>query len=351
MFIIRLLPFITTIIHETAGIKKAEFIIDLISKKERFYYVDSIFDFEKKGNVLRLTLMLPGKGCAWAEKTGGCTMCGFPRKIKKIGKKFSEKDLIALYKTAEIMTADYNPFILTIYNAGSFINDYEIPPNVQIEICKRVKKHHSIQKLFIESRAEFVTEEKIKRLKNELGEKELIVALGLESQDDTIRNKYICKGLSKETYEKAIRIIKNNGGRVLTYVFIKPIYLKEKGAIEEAIKTAEYAFGAGSDEVAFESAFIQEGTLMEKLYKENKFKPPWLWSIIEVIKRTYHLGPIHIGGFNDEPPPLAIPSNCSKCSKKIRNVIQKYRETHNIKIFDNLYCDCKKDWQKLLNSE
>ena len=66
-----------------------------------------------------------------------------------------------------------------------------------------------------------------------------------------------------------------------------------KTSIKEAINTAKYAFSVGSDEVAFESAFIQEGTCMEKMYRENKFKPPWLWSVIEVIKQTHDLGSIN----------------------------------------------------------
>lgn len=349
MSIIELLPSLINNTKKIAGRKGAQFILNLVSRKEQFYYLDSIYDFEEKKTIRRLVLLLPGKGCAWAQKTGGCTMCGFSQKIRQIGKNFTSKDLVALYKTAEIMTTENNPFMLTIYNGGSFINDYEISLETQKKICQLIKNHPTIKKLFIESRAEFVTAEKIKTLKKELGEKELVVAIGLEAQDDKIRNIYINKGLSKETYEKAIKTIKQNGAKALTYVFIKPIYLGEREAIDEAIKTAEYAFKIGkTDEIAFESAFIQEGTLMEKLYREKKFKPPWLWSIIEVFKKTKHLGPIHLGGFQDEPPPIAVPSNCPRCSKKIKEGLQIYRETNNARIFDNFYCDCKKEWQKIV---
>jgi len=347
MFIIRSLPSLVYIIKKLIGKKGVRFFLDLITQKEQFYSIDLIYDFDEKKTVTRLTLSLPGKGCAWAQKTGGCTMCGFSQKIKQIGKKFTNKDLIALYKTAELMTVEDKPFVLIIYNAGSFINDNEIASEVQKEICQRVKNHPTIKKLFVESRAEFVTKAKIQTLKKELEEKKLVLAIGLEAQNNKIRNIYIRKGLSKKTYEKAIKTIKKNGVKSLTYVFIKPIYLNEQEAIEEAINTAKYAFKVGTDEVALESAFIQKGTLMEKLYREDKFKPPWLWSIIEVIKRTKHLGPIYLGGFEDQPPPIAIPSNCRRCSKKIRKALQTYRETNNLKVFNNLYCSCKKEWQKI----
>jgi hypothetical protein len=349
MSIVQLLPFLVNNTRKIIGRKGAKFFLDLVSEKEQFYYLDSIYDFDEKKTISRLVLLLPGRGCVWAQKTGGCTMCGFSQKIRQIGKNFTSQDLIALYKTAEIMTIEDNPFMLTVYNGGSFINDYEIPLEVQKKICQLVKNHPTIKKLFVESRAEFVTAEKIQTLKKELGEKKLVVAIGLEAQDDKIRNIYINKGLTKETYEKAIKIIKQNGAKALTYVFIKPIYLSEREAMVEAIKTAEYAFRVGkTDEIAFESAFIQEGTLMEKLYREGKYKPPWLWSIIEVIKKTEYLGPIHLGGFEDEPPPIAIPTNCPYCSKKIKEAMQVYRETNNLKVFDNLYCDCKKEWEKII---
>jgi len=348
MFTINLLPILVFIAKKLFGKNAANYFLNLLTKNEGFYHINSIYDFDEKKPVKHLVLLLPGKGCVWAQKTGGCTMCGFSQKIRQIGKNFTAQNLIALYKTAEIMTFEEKPFILSIYNAGSFIKDEEIPLEVQKKICQRVKQHPTIKKLAVESRAEFVTNDKIKFLKKELGEKSLIICIGLEAQNDKIRNVYIKKGLSKETYENALKIIKQNGVRSLTYVFIKPIYLNEREAIDEVVNTAKYAFSAGSYEVALESAFIQEGTMMEKFYLQGEFRPPWLWSIIEVIKKTHNLGYIRLGGFEDEPPPIAVPSNCSKCSKRIKEILQIYRETNDIKIFDNLNCECKEEWQKLI---
>jgi radical SAM enzyme (TIGR01210 family) len=346
MTIIKLVFPLIAFLKKTTGKKGGEFFLNLVTKKKQFYSIDSLYDFDEKKAISRLSLSLPGRGCSWAKKTGGCTMCGFYQSVEQINKNFGSDDLIALYKIAEIMTTEDRPVMLTIYNAGSFINDEEIPLKAQEEIFFKVKNHPTIKKLFIESRAEFVTEEKIKILKEAIGRKKIIVGIGLEAQDDKIRNVFIHKGLSKKTYEKAIKILKQNRIKTATYVLIKPIYLDEKQAIKEAIKTAEYAFRAGSDEVIFESSFVQRGTLMEKLYNEKKFSPPWLWSVIEVIKKTNHLGSVRLGGFEDQPPPIAIPSNCPLCSKRIRENLQIYRETNDIDAINNLYCKCKKSWEK-----
>jgi len=346
MFVFQILPNLILKLNKIWGEKITLKLIDLFTKNQKFFYLDKIYDFDEKNSVSRLTILLPGKGCEWALKTGGCTMCAFWKKAKKIGQKFSGDDLFSLFKIAIILTTKDFPTNLTIYNGGSFLNEKEIPFETQLKICKEVNSHPSLKKLFIESRVEFITEEKIKTLKKKLGNKTLIVGIGLESQDDKIRNSLIKKGLQKKDYENAIKLLKRNNIRTLTYVFLKPIFLTEREAIEEAIKTIKYAFEVGTNEVALETAFIQEETLMAQLFKEKKYKPPWLWSIIEVIKKTYHLGPVHVGSFEDEPSPIAKPFNCCLCSKKIESILQQYRETHDISLLNNLTCNCYELWKK-----
>lgn len=346
MFFLQILPSFLRLINFFLGKKWALAFLKKITKNQNFFFVDQIYDFEEKKNVSRLVLFLPAKGCEWAIKTGGCTMCAFGKKAAEIGKKFSGNDLYRLFEIAYQLTKEDQPLILTIYNGGSFLNDREIPEKIQLKICQGIKNHPSIIKIFVESRVEFITEEKIKKILNALGRKKLILGIGLEAVDDKVRNVFIKKGLEKKDYEKAVKLLKENGVRVFTYVLLKPIFLTEKEAIEEAINTIEYAFQVGTDEVGLETAFIQEGTEMTKLFYENKYKPPWLWSIIEVIKRTHNLGPIHLGGFNDEPPPIALPSNCPHCSHIVRNVLQKYRENPDINLFNRLECDCYQRWRE-----
>lgn len=348
MSYIQFLPIFTRIACGVIGKKNTEQLLNFIIKEEKFYYVNLLYDFKEKKANKQLTLLLPGKGCAWAKKNGGCTMCGFSKKIEQLKRKFSDNDLISLYETAVIMTNKNKVVTISIYNAGSFINNDEISEKVQLEIFRRLEKHPTIKNIFIESRAEYINNKKIITLKRVLEGKNLIVAIGLEAQDDKIRNNYIKKGLSKAEYENAIKILKKNRVRVATYILIKPIYLNEKEAIKEAIKSAEYAFKAGTDEVIFESSFVQRCTIMELLYNEKKFTPPWLWTIIEVLKKTYNLGDVRLGGFSDEPPPIAIPFNCKNCSPRIEQLLYNYRENNNIRVFDNSYCDCKKKWEKII---
>jgi radical SAM enzyme (TIGR01210 family) len=313
----------------------------------KFFYIEKVF--RKK----RMVLFLPGGGCAWAKKSGGCYMCGFNFKLKKLTKWKTPSSglLLALFWISNLYSKFVKPQSLVIYNGGSFLNDNEIPLKIQEEICRQIARHPTIEELFVESRPEFITDEKIRRLKHLVGKKKLKVGIGLECASDDIRERCIHKGFQGKDYEKAVEILKKNGVRVLTYVFLKPIFLSEREAIEEAVRTIEYAFRNGSDEVALEAAFIQKGTLMERLYRRGKYRPPWLWSIIKIVRETHHLGPVYIGSFTDEPPPIDIPRNCKKCSSMVSSLIQKYRETGDISIFTDAHCQCEKEWQKELEKQ
>jgi len=328
--------------------------ISLIANKFNltFSYVDRIYDSTERKLIHRWVLLFPGSGCSWAKSEhGGCYMCGFKSRIDEIINdiRISPRELIKIYKAAKSMASGEMAENLTIYNGGSFLNDDEIPLEVQLEICEDVSSIPSIKVLFIESRPEFVTEEKISLLVSKLGGKKLKVGLGLECVSDDIREKCVNKGLSKKDFEKAVMLLRNNGVKVLTYVFIKPLYVTEREAISEAIRTTNYAFRVGSNEVTLEAALVQRGTKMEEVYRKGDFRPPWLWSIIEVLKATYQLGMVNVGDFTDEPPPVAVPHNCDKCSSKIANLFNKYKESHKIDTFNDIDCECKSIWRESLD--
>lgn len=309
------------------------------------------YSYPFKKSVLNATLLLPGKGCAWSkQKDGGCTMCGFNNALSSLGinRSFTDEETLRLFDLGLSMIEKKHPKVLNIYNAGSFLNDNEISYGLQKRIMESVRANRDLEVLFVESRPEFITAEKLTIFFAKLNTKTLKIGIGLESSNERVRNDYINKGITKESYEKAIKTCKDSGIRSLTYILIKPLFLSEKEAIEEAVNTARYAFKAGSDEVSFESCCIQKGTKMEELYKADKYRPPWLWSIIEVIKATANLGNIQIGSFWDFPLPVAKPYNCPKCSASIEELLNQYRINHNMNIFEQANCDCQEEWRKAI---
>ena len=322
--------------------------VRLVTGGEKFFELDGVYNPFQNKESRRLVLELPGRGCSWFKKSGGCTMCGFSRKLEAINQKWhlSASDLIALYEIAALLTEFGKPELLSIFNGGSFFNEDEIPLETQLAIAEKVGKHPTLRHWFIESRPEFITRERVLRVRDALGDKKLEVGIGLEAATDKVREGYIRKGFNLSEYERAVRLLRSLGVLVSTYAFLKPLHLSEREAIEEAVKTVEYAFSAGSDEVSLSCAFIQEGTPMAEAYRYKEFKPPWLWSIIEVIQRTAHLGPVRIGSFSDSPLPIATPYNCPICSAEVMRVIERYNLSRDVGVFNLLGCSCQNQWKK-----
>jgi radical SAM enzyme (TIGR01210 family) len=312
-----------------------------------FSYVDEIYDYQVKRTVVRWVLLLPGTGCQWARESGGCYMCGFNKVIDEVlqGRVPTTFELNTLYRIGRDIVEHHQPELLTIYNAGSFLNDAEVPSSVQVNIFEDISLHPTVRKVLVETRPEYVTLEKVSILQSALRGKTLQVAIGLEVASDWVRKHCVNKGFSRRTFETAVKNLKRLEVEVLAYVLLKPPYLSEKEAIEEAIKSVEYSFNLGIDSVAVESVFVQEGTLVHRHFLDGHYRPPYLWSILEVVRNCHDLGPVFIGGFKDHPPPIAIPSNCGLCDAAIKEAFDIYNKTLDVASLSDVGCPCRREWE------
>lgn len=310
-----------------------------------FSFLDTIYDPLQSKPVKRWVLELPGAGCEWYKKTGGCTMCGFNQAAGKYnfgGKLHPHLVFMAIFLWAYRRVRKARPEQLVIYNGGSFLNDREIPLKTQLAILRFAQLHPTLKKIMVETRAEFITREKLYAYYEATGKKKLEIAIGLESANDAVRNGCLKKGLAKKTFETAVQLCRQFGFETLAYVFLKPDCLSETEAIADAVATIEYCAQNKVDEISLSCAFVQAGTPLCERYRAGLFTPPTLWSIIEVAEKTAGLIPVRIGSFDDTPPPLARPSNCPLCDNQVMTTIEEYRQSHDLSVFDGLDCACRK---------
>jgi radical SAM enzyme (TIGR01210 family) len=310
---------------------------------EPAYYRISPVNIEGKGSN-RLMVVLKTRGCEWAHKTGGCTVCGF---INHAEPGITGEDIVrqldfalAAYDLSDVEEID----ILTL---GSFLNDSEVNETTRLEIMERIAKIRHIKRVSIESRAEYVTVDKIKTLRQVLREDKILeFAIGLESANDYLRNKVIKKGLSKQSFEATAAKAKEAGANFLTYLLIKPPHVSEAEAITDAVRSAAYVFRTAQkiDEparVAFEPVFVCENTHLENLYQQARYRLLNLWSVVEVILRTHQYGCIFVG-LSDENLSLdRMPYSCPRCSKNIIKEIENFNRTQDISRLRELDCECK----------
>jgi radical SAM enzyme (TIGR01210 family) len=299
-------------------------------------------------NYQRAVLFLLSNGCEWALKNAhGCIMCGHIARQARRKEMISTEDYLSQFED-QFEKIDFRKYpLLNLFNNGSFLNDNEIPADARREMLMRINAKRDIKMLVLETRPEFVSASKIKEIKRLVPDKHVEIAMGLEIKDDLYRTVCINKGFSLEQYDEASRIIVRHMN-LRTYVLLKPPFLTEKESIEEAVKTIEHAFKKKSGTVSLEACTVQDFTLVNELYKRGLYTPPWLWSIVEVVKRCKGPGKLIVGLFQFYPSPGSVPYNCERCSQSVLEAIKKYNRTLDTDVFNGLTCDCKKEMEKIL---
>ena len=300
--------------------------------------------FENK-NQKRVVIYLMSNGCEWALKNGhGCTVCGHLAKQTRTDEVLTAQQHIEQFNESfeKIDFAEYP--LLNLYNNGSFFNENEICREARRTILKRISEEKNLKMVVLETRPEFVNQDVIDEIKELIPNKVVEIAIGLELKDDYLRTICLNKGFSRNVFENAAKLITKECN-LRTYVMLKPVFLNECEAIENAVETINYAFDIGASTVSLEACTIQKYTLADYLSKHGEYKTPWLWSIVEVVKRTAHRGKVLIGMFQFYPSPSMVPYNCPKCSDRVLNAIRKYNKTLDISVFDGLDCTCKSEWE------
>ncbi len=203
-------------------------------------------------------------------------------------------------------------------------------------------------KIIIETRPEFVTDKTMANAKMHADNIE--VAIGLETSNDAIRINSINKNFLFKDFVRASETAKTHGVSTKAYLLMKPPFVSERDALEDMVKSIiDAAPYAGT--ISMNLCNVQRGTLVDELFYRKAYRPPWLWSVVEVLKRVHGKT-----GSVVTSDPLAAgqargPHNCGKCDAEFSDAIRKYSLTQDITVFDSLHCDCKALWEKVLELE
>ncbi|MGD0951758.1 MAG: archaeosine biosynthesis radical SAM protein RaSEA [Methanotrichaceae archaeon] len=283
--------------------------------------------------VKSLTIILRTVGCRWNR----CTMCGYASE----GAPATAEDLMVQFNAA-MKKLSGEDRVVKIYTSGSFLDPLEMPEEARAKILEDLQSR-GIEKLVIESRPEYITsvrvEECLSSIKTEF-------AIGLETANDLIRQKIIRKGFTFQEFIDAAMTVHDMGGKVKAYLLLKPPFLSEGAAIRDAIYSAKAA-GQHADILSLNLCNIQRGTLVERLWERGEYRPPWLWSAVEVLKNVSYpiiCDPVGAGARRG-------PHNCGECDAAIAKAIRSHDLTQDPGIFNDLDCNCKVAWQKIVELE
>lgn len=309
--------------------------------------------------ITQLTCIIPGGGCVYyrAKKGDVCPFCAFPKVSREVILGPGNEQIFDPWPLkSDVYREMYRSMIneldepdkVAVFNGGSFFPPTEIPEDFQQFVYEDIASRPSVRQLMVESYPSFINEKKLCSAKEVLGSKDFMVGIGFESQDDYVRNTLLKKDIDRNLFESRIRMMQKLGVQVFVYAFLKAPGLSEKEAYDETRATIQYLHNLGVDEIALSCAFVPPGTEIEAQYKAGEFRPPWLWTILKLIEEAEKEGwPLSVGGFDDVPPPIAVPNNCPQCDDRVNSVLQAYRENGRLEASPSRdACDCHTVWRK-----
>jgi len=289
-------------------------------------------------------IILRTRGCSWALSSG-CTMCGYFN--DSMLAEVSDADLQTQFDTA-MKTYKGEPLV-KLFTSGSFLDPHEIPEPVQHHILKTLSEH--AEKISVESRPEYITEQRLKDIRNYLSSKTFEIGIGLETSNDFVRENAINKGFTFQQYTTAAELLHKHKMSVKTYVLLKPPFLTEQDALNDSIQTA-HDVAPYTDVISLNPTNIQRHTVVEYLWKRDQYRPPWLWSIIEFLRQSKDLTNILVkcdvvGGGSKR----GAHNCCGSCDQKVLAAIEKFSLSQQQSTLTDLTCSCFEQWKDQLDLE
>jgi uncharacterized Fe-S cluster-containing MiaB family protein len=347
------------------------------------------WDVEERAFVSLQHLYIP-QGCGdWGVRNGTrtdrCKFCGIPTAVQLYrdafngGNAIPPDEQVAVFREAlqyrSGLVKDLHT--LCVFNGGSFLSDSTNPPYVRDQIVQACAEM-GIRRLVIESRAEYVTDEALTPILAILSQHAigLTVRIGVETQDDLLRQQVLHKGHTRPMLRQAVHVARQHGVRTGGYVLLKPapdpdirkamgdrMATKEQinlWAVEEAKRTLDYVLGTSTHDLAMDEAYFCSTNVapyapgLKESWDRGEFSPATLTMLYEVLVWGVHRygARVHLLPFNDEPPLLAIPSNhrpngiapdlhdALGCDSKFHAILDAYRNTCNPHVLARPSCDC-----------
>jgi radical SAM enzyme (TIGR01210 family) len=292
-----------------------------------------------------LTLIIKTTGC----RHNRCRMCSY-RHERYTG---TEGDAAGLILSQLRWVQEHHDLskilMIKIYTSGSFFDPREVPP----EVARAAADLFAGKLVIAETRPEYVDapriEEFIARIDTGEWSIPLTVAIGLETVNDTIREKSIDKGFTWQDFLQATEKARGAGAGIKAYLLHKPLFLTEAEAKDD-METSIRALDGIADEISMNPCTVQRNTELEYYWKRGAYRPPYLWSILSIILSSPVMVTCDpVGGGHARGA-----HNCGSCDYDIVNAIREYNLTadggHLADVFEK-ECGCREEWEFVLSSE
>ncbi|MGA3022517.1 MAG: archaeosine biosynthesis radical SAM protein RaSEA [Thermoplasmata archaeon] len=305
-------------------------------------YVNQWVEDEAIGpeRVRAFVLILRTRGCYWAD-VKGCSMCGYSKDT--LGRSATPDELAE--QLARALARYHDEPYVKVYTSGSFLDDREVDPASRAAIASAFSGR--ARRFLFETLPEFVRPEGIDPLRDAFAG-ELEVALGLESTDPTVLGRFVHKGSTPSEYLAAADRLSPLGVRTKAYLLLKPPYLTESEAVADVVRSVREA-APHFDSMSVNPVHIQNGTVVEWLYHRGRYRPPWLWSLVDALREGAAVrGNSRLVSFPTAGGLSRGPHNCGACDARVLAAVQEASLAQEFAALDDLDCECRTEWRTSL---
>lgn len=293
-----------------------------------------------------LTIIFKTGGCSWSR----CRMCSY--RHERYERMSCDALAAHLHNQLGWVCNEFQnekfPMV-KIFTSGSFFDPKEVPPVFLSEVAHAF--HGSI--IIAETRPEYIDADIISGFIAELDDGSqatpLYCAIGLETTNDAIREKCIDKGFTFSDFTHAASVAHSAGAGVKAYLLCKPLFLTEGEAFAD-MQTSIATAARYAEIISMNPCTVQKKTELEFYWKRGAYRPPYLWSILSLLKDA----PVHVscdplGGGQKRGP-----HNCGKCDYDIVKGIREYSlnaDRELLQALSETACACKTEWEYILANE
>ena len=299
------------------------------------------------GVVDSLTIVLNTGGCRWA-RAGGCTMCGYVAESVEGGTVPHEAlvDQVEAVLEHERENADDPAPLVKIYTSGSFLDEREVPAETREFVAETFADR---ERIVLESLPDFVDDEKLAAFTDR--GLAVDVAVGLETATDRVRHDCVNKYFDYDDFVDAVETADAAGAGVKAYLLLKPPFLSESEAVADMKRSIRRVADLGPvHTVSMNPTNVQRYTMVDELYFRNGYRPPWLWSVVDILRDTADVDAIvvsdPVGHGSDRGP-----HNCGECDDRVARAIEDFDRRQDPSVFEQVGCECEATWDAVMERE
>ncbi len=227
-----------------------------------------------------LFIILPTIGCYRYRIGRACYMCSYPAAAPE--SRWSQEELVKYVGKALKTVEGEERVAVRMFTSGSFLDDSELKPETRRVMFRLISSMENVHEVVVESRSELVRYEAVHELTEIVGDTYFEVAIGLETANDMVAYLSINKGNTFADFVRAANTVHRAGAHVKTYLLLKPAFMSERDAIED-VKASIVKADPYTDTFSINPTNVQRGTLYERLWEKRDYRPPWLWSVVDVL--------------------------------------------------------------------